>query len=144
MGKSNFAVFILCLVIFIVFAAGGSFALYKNVSKTEGFVKTEAVVVDYKEKTDYDVDRGYETMYCEIVEYTVDGQTYRASNSVWTNVPEDIGKKIDIAYDPDMPSNCVFVKSSYIFPMICFAIAAVTFAVLIAHVVTCIKLKNRH
>ncbi|MDE6474066.1 MAG: DUF3592 domain-containing protein [Clostridia bacterium] len=144
MIKSKFAIYAFLLIIIILFSAVGAVTLYKSQNKLDGYVKTKAVVVDYKEKIDYDVDRGYEKMYSEVVEYTVDGQKYTASNSVWTNAPKAIGKEIEIAYDPNMPSRCEFVSSSYFFPMVCFGIAGITFLVFIAQIITGIKAKNRY
>ncbi|MDE5655315.1 MAG: hypothetical protein K2I46_06905, partial [Clostridia bacterium] len=97
-------------------------------------------VIDYRERFDYD---DYEMMYCEVVEYIVDGVAYKASNDVWTNVPKAIGKEIEIAYNPYNPSQCVFVKSQNVFPIICFVISGLCLVALILQAVKDISEKRK-
>ncbi|MDE5755846.1 MAG: DUF3592 domain-containing protein [Clostridia bacterium] len=137
--KNKVAIYAFLIVIIALTSVIGTVLLVRNEKKTKGFVRVDAVVVDYKERWDYDDD---EMMYCEIVEYTVDGVVYKATNSVWTNAPKRIGKKIEIAYNPDRPSQCVFVKSQNFFSLILFIFSGVCLLALIAQIVMDRKAKR--
>ena len=140
MVVKNSAAKYIFLIIFIVLTAGiGTGVLVYNENKAKGFVRVDAVVVDYKEKYDYDDDQW---MYSEIVEYVVDGVKYRAANSVWTNMPKSRGKEIEVAYNPDNPSQCVFVKSQNIFSLVLFIMSGIGLIGLIAQFIMDRKAKR--
>lgn len=67
-----------------------------NNIKTENYIEIEAVVVNYEEN--------FDNKYHEIVEYTVDGQTYSSTSSTASNIPDSIGSTVIIKYNPDDPS----------------------------------------
>ena len=47
-----------------------------------------------------------------IVEYIVDGKTYREVSSIYSNNPKSIGTEVDIKYNPKDPSEIIWVNDS--------------------------------
>ena len=128
------------IIFFIVLTAGiGTGLLVYNENKAKGFVRVDAVVVGYKQKYDYDDDQ---TMYSETVEYVVNGQKYTKQNPVWSSSPKRIGKTIEVAYNPDNPSQCEFVKSQNIFSLVLFIMSGIGAIGLVSQIVMDIKNKK--
>lgn len=123
---ANKRFYLIMALLAVIFAVIGGAILLVTQKKTDGYVKTNAVVVDYVEKREYDRDDlEYKYMYSEIVEYTVDGVKYTAQNSAYTNVPKPIGRRIEIVYDPQNPSKCVFIKNNNLFAIVFFVFSGV-------------------
>ncbi|MDE7070802.1 MAG: DUF3592 domain-containing protein [Clostridia bacterium] len=138
--RNKFVIYALLSVMVVALAVIGIVVVVNNQNKTKGYVRVKAVVVDYRERFDYD---DYEMMYSEIVEYEVDGFTYLGYNDVWTNVPKGIGKEIEIAYDPANPARCVFVKSQNFMAIICFSISGISLLALILQVIMDMRAKRK-
>ena len=138
--RKNFVIYALLSVLVVALAVIGIVVVGNNQNQTKGYVRVKAVVVDYREKFDYD---DYEMMYSEIVEYEVDGTVYLGYNNVWTNVPKGIGKEIEIAYNPANPAKCVFVKSQNLLPIVCFSISGVSLLALILQVIKDVIAKRK-
>ena len=96
-GMIIMGIFVLAIAIMLFFV-GNHF-----VNSTEGFIKTEGYVVDYHETWDH--ESGY--MYTEIVEYTVNGQTYVKSSTSSSTHPKSIGSKMTVEYNPMNPKDAV-------------------------------------
>ncbi len=72
--------------------------------KNETYIETTSKVVDYAYN-----DEGLEAI---IVEYTVDGQSYRKTSNSYSNMPKSKGSEVMIKYNPDNPSDVIWVKDS--------------------------------
>lgn len=72
--------------------------------KNETFVETTSKVVDYK----YD-DEGLQAI---VVEYVVDGQTYRKVSNSYSNVPKSIGTEVSVKYNPNNPQDAIWTSDS--------------------------------
>ena len=77
--------------------------------------------------------------------YAVNGKDFRATNTVSSSSPKSIGSKMEIAYNPDDPSQCIFVKSTYLITILLFAIGGIASVIGIIMVFLDIKQKyNAH
>ena len=116
------------LVIALGLISGGiAYAIVMN-NKTKGYVETEATVIGYAEVEEWDRDMGSpfkETLYAEIVEYVVDGQTYSAQNTEVSKLPKNKGSKITIAYNPNNPQECVFPHTTVTVPILMLAVGVI-------------------
>ncbi|MDE6869158.1 MAG: DUF3592 domain-containing protein [Clostridia bacterium] len=117
---------LIILVAIILIAIGGGMLIYDKLEYKD-YVKTKAIIIGYDEKLDYDTEDGtYNVLYAEIVQYTVEGILYTAKNTIYsTKSTLEKGKQIDIAYDPQYPSQCIFIKSRLVFPIILLSFAGV-------------------
>ncbi|MCM1236761.1 MAG: ribosome biogenesis GTP-binding protein YihA/YsxC [Ruminococcus flavefaciens] len=89
------------------------------------YVRVEAEVVDIAEVRVHDGKHGgYKWLYAEVVEFEVNGVTYRAQNNSVSDVPKSIGSKMTVAYDPIGPGNYFFPSSNYSFAPLSFVLAA--------------------
>ncbi|MDE6275135.1 MAG: DUF3592 domain-containing protein, partial [Clostridia bacterium] len=91
--------------------AGGIACTVHDVNETKDYVKVDATVVDIAEVYHKGSHGGNSLLYSEVVEYVVDGKTYRAQNTSSSNMPKKKGSKMTIAYDPNDPSKYTFPKS---------------------------------
>ncbi|MDE6884250.1 MAG: DUF3592 domain-containing protein [Clostridia bacterium] len=117
-------IFLIIAALALVLAVVGSVILFVSNKKAEGYVETEARVIGYVEKSEYD-DDGHYYVYAEKVEYTVDGIQYFAVSDVYTTRPKSIGAKMKISYDPQQPSKYAFVENKYFIPVILYIISGV-------------------
>ncbi|MDE6373330.1 MAG: DUF3592 domain-containing protein, partial [Clostridia bacterium] len=91
------------------------FSIYYTVStcrRISAYTHINATVIDHAI-----VDGSYHNGHfsgstlAPIVEYTVDGKKYVAQDTMSSNIGKKIGSKREIAYNPDNPEECLFVKS---------------------------------
>jgi len=47
-----------------------------------------------------------------IVEYTVDGQSYRKTSNSYSNMPKSMGTEVDLKYNPANPKDAIWVNDS--------------------------------
>lgn len=79
--------------------------------KNETYTETTAEVIDH----DYDSD----DLAAIVVEYTVDGQTYKKQSNSYSNNPTPLGGEVKVKYNPDNPSDAIFANdSTNIIPLI--------------------------
>ena len=102
-NKGNAAIYIVAIACIVL----GSILLISNKINTKGYVKTQAVVVGHKENGDSD-SKGR----AEVVRYNTPDGVFTATNPAYSDFAAKVGDTIDIAYDPDNPSHCVFIKSN--------------------------------
>lgn len=103
-----------------------AFASYYTVAirkKLNRYVEISAVVIDYKESIS-ETDDSYTILYAEIVEYEVDGITYKATNSASSSNPKRKGSYLKIAYNPANPADCIFVGSENLLFIVLFVLGA--------------------
>lgn len=117
--KTFMFVGLLFAVIGIAVLIGAITVTAKHVSKLNSFTRIQATVVDWKYAGTSD---NGDSMYSEIVEYSVNGKTYTAVNDSSSNVPNRIGSKMEIAYNPAHPEECVFVSSNTLLIIVLFVI----------------------
>ena len=68
-------------------------------------IKTEATIVDIKEKVEYDsFDEEYDTDYTVFISYEVDGERYENVKLSYYTSTMSIGGKVTIYYDPLNPT----------------------------------------
>lgn len=93
--------------------------------KNKTYTETTSVVVDYA----YD-DEGLEAI---IVEYTVDGKSYRKQSNSYSNMPKSKGTQVKVKYNPDDPSDAIWVNDStnIVLPLVggLFALVGIIIAV---------------
>ncbi|MDE6275012.1 MAG: DUF3592 domain-containing protein [Clostridia bacterium] len=134
--KNRKVIYLILVAIILIPAIIGTVLLVKNQEKMQGYVTTKAKVVDYERKREYDFDEHEDKIwYKEIVEYSVDGKTYKATSDVWTTAPRLVGGQIKIAYDPNRPSKCVFVTNSYEGIIVCYGLSLVGVILLVITIV---------
>ena len=95
----------------IVFSFGISYTV--NARKQIGnYTEMTAVVVGYEENRSWSSTYHRTTItYAEVVEYSVNGVTYKARNTIFSTSPKDKGATMKIAVNPADPADCVFVNS---------------------------------
>lgn len=115
-----------------------SFGIYYTVNARKeigNYNEMTATVVGYKENRSWSTTVNRTTItYAEVVEYSVDGDTCRAQNTVFSTSPKDIGATMKIAVNPADPADCIFVSSQKwlcIFPIV-FGAVLIVFGVFIA------------
>ncbi len=106
--KTELFVGIFVLILGIGLTVGAFIFKNERERKINSWPHTQAVVVDYEADWDDDDD---DYMYREIVSYTVDGKNYRKKSDSSSNIRPSLGVTREIAYNPDKPSECVFVES---------------------------------
>ena len=75
--------------------------------KSKKYIQIDAYVVDYAYS---ESDEG-NTTKAIIVEYEVDGKTYRKQSSVYTSNPKSIESVEKIKYNPENPEDIIFEKN---------------------------------
>ena len=121
--KIYLVIAIVAIIIGLGVIAGGIAYITNTIEKTDSYVKTDSTVIDFAEVRVHDTRHGgYSILYSEIVEYTVNGQTYTAQNTAASSSPKSNGSKIKIKYNPDNPEECVFVETTVASPIILFII----------------------
>ena len=89
------------------------FAVYYTVNisrKLSSYTHINATIIDYKLETNGTTENR-KSHYYTVVEYRVDGVTYRAKDKMSAAVTGKTGSPLKIAYNPDDPAECVFVHS---------------------------------
>ena len=89
------------------------FSVYYAVNigrKLSSYTHIDATVIDHKLETNGTTENR-KSHYFTIVEYRVDGVTYRAKDKMSAVVIAKVGSHLKIAYNPDDPAECVFVHS---------------------------------
>lgn len=106
----KFGLLLMTLLALVAGVVVFSFGIYYTVNarKERGnYNEMTATVVGYAEVH----STGSGTLYAEVVEYSVDGVTYRAQNTVASSSPKDRGATMRIAVNPSDPADCIFVSS---------------------------------
>lgn len=75
--------------------------------KSKVYRDIEARVVDYDTSTSTDEDGYTRTLYASILEYTVNGETYKFKEKSYSMNKESIGEKITIKYNPENPKGAM-------------------------------------
>jgi hypothetical protein len=133
-----------CVVVFFGLvllgaSVGGAFWLANNLNRAATNETTSAAIVELIEGRDSDGD----TTYRPVVEYVVDGVTYRLESRVSYGgalVP-DIGDVRTVYYDPDDPADAVF-RSFWTFWF--FPILLTTLPALVVVLLVWLNLAQRH
>lgn len=128
MSKKSFKIELFSGIFVLVLGAGlfaGAFIFRQNRGyKVANWVHASATVVDYYTDTSDE-----DTLYYEIILYTVDGKDYRKRGEVGSSVIPLRGGTREIAYNPDNPDEFVFVSTGgTIFIVMLVAGAAFVFA----------------
>lgn len=94
----------LCLILV------GSLVLYfflpdllNQIDKGKTFLTIDGTVVDHVFEAS---DGRY--VYAEIVEYTVDGQTFHATSNMYSSNPKSVGSTLTLKYNPEDPKDVIF------------------------------------
>ncbi|MDE7379527.1 MAG: ribosome biogenesis GTP-binding protein YihA/YsxC, partial [Clostridia bacterium] len=101
------------IVGFLIEAGLLAFSIYYTADKSRklsAYTHINATTVDYKlEPSGHGKDKHY--YYHAVVEYKVDGVKYTARDMMSVGIGDGVGKLKEIAYNPDNPAECLFVKS---------------------------------
>lgn len=81
-------------------------------NKKETYIETTATVVAYAHNTN--------DLEAIIVEYQVDGNSYRKQSNTYSIMPKAKGAKVQVKYNPNDPSDAIFVhdSSNIVFPLV--------------------------
>lgn len=113
--RVKFGVLFMTLLALVVGAVVFSYGIYYTVNARKeigSYNEMTAVVVGYEEiKSFSPSDNRTRITYAEVVEYSVDGVTYRAQNTASSSSPKDKGATMRIAVNPADPADCIFVNS---------------------------------
>ncbi len=126
--KRNILAGILFLCIGVGLIAGSLIYKQSTDKKLAAWPHANAVVVDYDTEYKRDNNGDREIMYTEILEFEVDGKTYRVKSTSSSNIRPLLGTTREIAYDPVNPKNFV-EKSTASIALIIFIIVGAAFAV---------------
>ena len=96
-----------------------------------------AVVVDYEKRESH--GKNHYTTYAEVVEYSLDGATYYAANTVSSTSPKKLGESVKIAINPENPSDCIFVGSERFVSIFLFVFGAAILTFGVAFAVSVVK-----
>lgn len=95
----------------LIFAIIGFAILCSSVSsikvyneKNETYIETNSKVVDYTYN-----DEGLQAI---IVEYVVDGQTYKKYSNTYSTAAQSIGTEVSIKYNPNNPNDAIWTVDS--------------------------------
>ena len=120
----NVLITVLVLAIGIGLIVGGTILKKGTDEKLAAWKHVEGIVTDYAVSKDDD-----EVMYCEIISYTVDGNTYTIKSSSSSNIRPSIGAKREIAYNPLNPDDAIIVSDSKMGTTLMFIVGGVFTAV---------------
>ena len=117
-SPENFGIKQLLIVLFIgsVFAGIGYFAT-QSTKIEPGWKKIDGTIVDVAviNNSNYNEDTNTtdnETTYAPVVNYTVDGQTYRTTSNWSSSFKPTIGHSHKVAYNPKNPSEAKVLEST--------------------------------
>ena len=87
--------------------------LYKNnlENKYGDWIRVQGRVVDYEEEYKRGSENDYHWYYSEIVEYEVNGKSYRKTSQSSSNIRPTIGKTREVAYNPDNVQESVLLST---------------------------------
>ncbi len=116
----------------LIFAVVGIWILLVSISsiksyyqKNKTYTEITSVVVDYANN-----DEGLKAI---IVEYIVDGKTYRQQSTLYSSMPKSIGTQVKVKYNPNNPSEAIWVNDStnIVLPLVggLFALIGIIFVV---------------
>ena len=93
-------------VVLVLASGAGMFWLFDSYQRVTGDEQVDGVIVELIERRDSEGD----LLYAPVVEYVVDGTSYRIESSVSYGgvVVPDIGDVRTVYYDPDDPTNATF------------------------------------
>ncbi len=126
--KRNIFIGLLMMCLGTGLIIGGTVYKQDTDKKLDSWPHAEAVVVDYDSEYRRDSDGDRVIMYTEILEFEVDGETYKVKSNSSSNIRPRIGAVREIAYDPVNPRNFV-EKSTTSIALIIFIIVGAAFAV---------------
>lgn len=110
---------ILAIVFFIV---GCCLLIYsvKTINDYNEKSKTYIDVVGYVVDYEYDEPLNSNSLAAEIVEYEIDGKTYKVTSNTSSNTPRSRGSEVKLKYNPDNPNDVIWVNDSfnYILPIV--------------------------
>ena len=106
--KKGLIMGVLALLVGIGLLVYSYFTIKTYNEKNSTYVETESTVVDYK----YDINEEGQELRAIIVEYTVDGRTYKKESGSFSTITESIGSKVMIKYDPINPSDSIWKNDS--------------------------------
>ena len=131
-NKKNLLGGLFALVIGIGLSIYSIFYLKSFNEKKDTFKEVIGSVVDYK--YDYSDNNGFNESAAVIVEYVVDGKTYKVESGSYSSIPDSLGTKISVMYNPTDPSDA-YIKgeesNSIIMPIVggVFTLVGIAFLV---------------
>ena len=126
-GDSSSTIFLIVAIVAIIISLGviavGIMYAVDSAKVTKEYTEIQATVIDIVEVRVRDSEYGgYKTLYSEVVEYTVDGETYTKQNTSASNAPKSIGSKIKVLYNPD---ECEFKGGVVLAPILMFVLGGI-------------------
>ncbi len=129
-GDSSSTIFLIVAIVAIIISLGviavGIMYAVDSAKVTKEYTEIQATVIDIVEVRVRDSEYGgYKTLYSEIVEYTVDGETYTKQNTSASNAPKSIGSKLKELYNPDNTDECEFKGGVVLAPILMFVLGGI-------------------
>ena len=132
-------------VMFVVLAIGVTLLINATVHTVEvsrklaQYTHIQATVTEHVINPSHGSQSG--STVASVVEFEVDGVTYRIKNRVASSSNSDkVGSTIEIAYNPDDPNDCLFVESEKTWFVLLLAFSGIFLA--ISTVFTVMLVKN--
>ena len=100
---------IIAILIGIGLGVYSYFSIKSYNEKDKLYKEIEAVVVDYNYQYD---DENNTELRAIIVEYLVDGRTYRKESTSYSSIVRSIGDKVYVKYNPNNPSDAIWKNDS--------------------------------
>lgn len=131
--------FILLLGIGLI--VGGFVYRSSTNEKLENWTHVNATVTGYVSRSEEDSDGYKEYKYYATVEYYVNGARYKSTGGASSRIPPTKGTSREIAYNPENPSECIFVEDTtdFITVFLCVCGGAFVFAGILVFVTYGIK-----
>lgn len=109
--------------------------------KLENWTRVNATVTGYVSRSEEDSDGYKEYKYYATVEYYVNGARYKSTGGASSRIPPTKGTSREIAYNPENPSECIFVEDTtdFITVFLCVCGGAFVFAGILVFVTYGIK-----
>lgn len=111
LGQGGTKVFsIIFLIIGIIVLVFGIWSYATFAKKSETYLSTNGMVVEYKYSTSTDDYGNTEQLRAEVVDYRVDGETYTCSSKTYSSNAKSIGTTMEVKYNPEDPSDAYLAK----------------------------------
>lgn len=107
---------IVIIIVGIALTVYAGINIFVYYGKSRNYIAADSKVIDY----DYNYTDNGEQLGTSVITYTVDGKTYKKKSEHYSSTPDPIGTLVKIKYNPDDPSDIIWLndKNNFILPII--------------------------